>query len=97
MRSSVNNLREELASRGHKLPKNHLLGATNGELIVDGLTQLNVLDHATPGNAFGCFCEDRGTERHLSDDMPVSHVPNEHLSVEGVSSRHKKAVVVREG
>ena len=29
--------------------------------------------------------------------MYICHVPNTHLSVEGITSRQKKAVVVREG
>ena len=80
----------------HKLPQRHLFGATDCKLIVLRLSQFHVLDHATPGDASRCLSENGWDERHLSNDVTVGHVPDEHLAVEGVSRRQKQLIVVGE-
>lgn len=97
MSASVDNLREQLPSLWHQLPKCHLAGTRHGKLIVSCLTKLYVLDHAAPSNASWCLSEDAWHKGHLGNNMAVSHVPDEHLAVKCVACRHQEPVIVREG
>ena len=97
VRARVDYLRQELSRGWHQLPQGHLSGATDGKLVVGSLAEFDVLDHATPGDAAWSLCKDGGDEGHLGDDVPVSHVPNEHLTIEGISSGHHETVIMGKG
>ena len=58
MRACVDYLRQELPSGWHQLPQSHLSCTANGKLVVGGLAELDVLDHATPGDAAWSLCKD---------------------------------------
>jgi len=92
----IDDLRKKLSRLGHQLPQSHFLRATDGKLIVLGGPQLHVFHHAAPGEAARSLCKDRGHQGHLSDDVAVRHVPNEHLAIQGVPSGQQESVVVAE-
>ena len=78
----------ELASLWNKAPKSHFLCATDGKLIVLCWSKLNVFCIATPCKASWTFVED-WLECKRGDDMSVSCVPNEHLTVKSIPGREQ--------
>jgi hypothetical protein len=65
-------------------------------LILRGVSKLDVFDKATPAESGDAVGEDLAGNLKGRDDVSVCGVPDEELTVKGVSTRDEKSIVVRE-
>jgi hypothetical protein len=80
--SSVNQLGLALPVGGIQGPKVKLLGTAHGELVLRGVTELDVFLVTTPLDALGGFSVHSGEKLKLSNNKAVSSVPNKQFSIE---------------
>jgi hypothetical protein len=78
-------------------PKRQLFGSTDRKLVTRGISQLNVLDEASPAEGADPIWEDLWGDLQRGDDVSVRGVPDEHLAIELVTRGNQKAVVMRKG
>jgi len=79
------------------MPHSHFLGASNSKLIVGGGPLFVVLGVPTPSKAAWGLREDSWDDCETADDVAIGCVPDEHLSIEGVSATQKKTIILTEG
>jgi hypothetical protein len=95
--SSVNSFGSASACLRIQMPHRHLFGACTSKLIVSSRPLLIIFGIATPGKAAGCLGEDTRDNLKVSNNVAIGSVPNKHFPIQGVSTTHKKAIVLTKG
>lgn len=96
-RSGLNLLVWTLTLNWVQRPQGKLLAAGYSELIVWSISELNILDKTTPSNSCDAIREDLTGDFKRADNMTVCSVPNKHLTVESISARNQKSIVMTKG